>query len=215
MKLYSYYRSSASYRLRIALALKGLPYDTEPINLLKREEHEATYRAINPQMLVPSLALDDGTVLTQSLSIMEYLEEVYPNPPLLPADSLGRARVRALALAVACEIHPLNVPRVLNHLVAEFSCTDEAKNRWMARWISEGFAAIETLLAHPATGAFCHGNMPTLADCLLIPQVFNALRFQVAMDPYPAIRRIYDHALAHPAFLAASPENQPDTPGKS
>lgn len=211
MKLYSYFRSSASFRLRIALALKGLVVESIPVNLLKGDQYADSYRAVNPQSLVPSLVLDDDVTLTQSLAIMEYLEEVYPNPSLLPADTLGRARVRALALVVACDIHPLNVPRVMKHLVKEFTCDEEGKSRWMAHWIGEGFAALENLLSnHVATGPFCHGDQPTLADCCVIPQVFNALRFQVPLEAYPTIRKIYDHAMTHPAFQAASPQNQPD-----
>lgn len=210
MKLYGYFRSSASYRVRIALNLKGLSYDQVAVDLRKEETQTAEYRSMNPQGLVPALQ-DGDTMVAQSLAICEYLEETHPKPPLLPGDAAGRARVRALALAVACEIHPLNNLRVLNYLTRTIGVSDEQRLAWYRHWVGEGFMAIEAMLAgSKETGRFCHGDAPTLADVLLVPQVFNANRFTVDMAPYPTIRRINDACLALPAFDRARPENQPD-----
>ncbi|MDD2711680.1 MAG: maleylacetoacetate isomerase, partial [Simplicispira sp.] len=195
LQLYSYFRSSAAYRLRIALHLKGLAYDTVPVHLLKDggQQLHSTFRAVNPAALVPALQ-DDGETLTQSLAIMEYLEETHPQPPLLPADAPGRARVRALALTVACDIHPLNNLRVLNYLSDELQATAEARKAWARHWITLGFSALEAHLAHsPHTAMFCHGDTPTLADCCLVPQVFSGRRFDVDMAPYPTLARIAQH----------------------
>lgn len=211
MKLYSYYRSSAAYRVRIALNLKQLPYETVGVHLLKNggEQKQPEYSAKNPQKLVPALE-DNGQVLTQSLAMIDYLEEIYPTYALLPADAVGRARVRAMAQLIACDIHPLNNLRVLQYLQNQLGVADEAKTEWYCHWVKEGFAALETLLKSEQTGRFCHGDTPTLADCCLIPQVYNARRFQVDLSPYPTISRIVTECEALPAFQAAAPENQPD-----
>lgn len=212
LQLYSYFRSSAAYRLRIALHLKGLAYDTVPVHLLKGggEQLHSAFRAVNPAALVPVLQ-DGGETLTQSLAIMEYLEETHPQPPLLPADALGRARVRALALAVACDIHPLNNLRVLNYLSGELQAGTQARKAWARHWIALGFSALEAHLAqHPHTGVFCHGDTPTLADCCLVPQVFNGRRFGVDMAPYPTLARIAQHCETLAPFIAAHPARQPD-----
>lgn len=211
MKLYSYFRSSAAYRVRIALNLKGIAYEQVPVNLLKGEEKGDDYRKVNPQGLVPALVTADGRVLTQSLAICEYLEEVYPYPPLLPADAAGRARVRALANLLACEIHPLNNLRVLQYLTGTLGVDEEQKLAWYRHWVVEGFNALEALLADSSnTGRFCHGDQPTLADVCLVPQVFNARRFKCELSPYPTIQRIGEACEALPAFQAAAPEQQPD-----
>ncbi len=212
MKLYDYFRSSASYRVRIGLHLKGLAYESVPVHLVRDggEQLKADYRAVNPSALVPSLH-DDGATITQSLAILEYLDEMHPIAPLLPRDALGRARVRSLALTIACDIHPLNNLRVLKYLVKQAGLTEEAKNAWYVHWVQEGFAALEAHLAgSPDTGRFCHGDTPTLADCLLVPQVFNAVRFNIDMTPYPAIMRIDAACRALPAFMAAHPSQQAD-----
>ena len=214
LQLYSYFRSSAAYRLRIALHLKGLAFDTVPVHLLKGggEQLQSAYRAVNPAALVPALQCDDnGPTLTQSLAIMEYLDETHPQPPLLPADALGRARVRALALTVACDIHPLNNLRVLTYLSGELQASGEARNAWARHWMALGFATLEQHLANdPATGLCCHGDTPTLADCCAVPQVFNARRFELDLAPFPTLVRIAEHCEALPAFIAAHPAQQPD-----
>ena len=211
MKLYSYYRSSAAYRVRIALNLKQLPYETVGVHLLKNggEQKQSAYRAKNPQKLVPALE-DNEQVFTQSLAIIEYLDEAYPAQPLLPAAATERARVRAMAQLIACDIHPLNNLRVLGYLQNQLGADETAKTEWYRHWIQEGFAALETLLQSEQTGRFCHGDTPTLADCCLVPQVYNARRFQVDLSPYPTIVRIVAECGALPAFQTAAPENQPD-----
>lgn len=212
LKLYTYYRSSAAYRVRIGLQLKGLAYETIPVHLVRNggEHLLESYRAINPGAMVPCLQ-DAGTTISQSLAILEYLDEAYPEKPLLPADTAGRARVRALALIVACDIHPLNNMRIHKYLSSRLQASEEAKNLWYRHWIEEGFAIIEAHLARDAqTGEFCHGGMPTLADCCLIPQVFNARRFNVDLRPYPTITRINSRCMALPEFAAAQPAQQPD-----
>ena len=212
MKLYTYFRSSAAYRVRIALNLKGLPYVAVPVNLVKHggEHLQDQYRAINPSALVPTFE-DEGAMLAQSMAILEYLEETHPAVPLLPAAPLDRARVRALAQMVACDIHPINNLRVLRYLVHTLGISDDAKSEWYRHWVREGFAAIEGHLASdPAPGRFCHGGTPTFADCFLVPQVYNAQRFNVDMAPYPNIVRINDACAALPAFVAAHPAQQPD-----
>ena len=197
--------------MRIALNLKGLAYDQAPVNLVKGEQRGEENLARNPQGLVPVLETDDGTQLTQSLAICEYLDERYPEPPLLPADAEGRARVRSLAQLVACEIHPLNNLKVLKYLVHELKLDDEAKLAWYRHWIAEGFAALEARLAgEPATGTFCHGDSPTLADLCLVPQVYNAERFECGLSPYPTIRRITERCRGMEAFATAAPGEQPD-----
>jgi maleylpyruvate isomerase len=212
MKLYDYFRSSAAYRVRIGLNLKGLAYESIPVHLVRDGGQQLTpaYRAVNPGALVPALD-DDGAVITQSLAILEYLDEMHPMAPLMPRDALGRARVRALALTIACDIHPINNLRVLRYLVKQGGMTEEAKNAWYVHWVQEGFAALEALLVRSAdTGRFCHGDTPTIADCLLVPQVFNAVRFGIDLTPYPTIVRIDAACQAVPAFAAAHPGQQAD-----
>ena len=213
MKLYSYFRSSASYRVRIALALKGLPYDYVPVHLVKNEQASDAFRAVAPAQLVPALVLDDAeaTTLTQSLAIIEYLDEVHPAPPLLPADALGRARVRTIALDIACEIHPLDNLRVLRYLTGELKVSEDDKNRWYRHWVETGLEVVERQLAgHPQTGRFCHGDAPGLADCVLVPQIFNAQRMNCRVDHAPTVMRIFEACMAEPAFAASQPSACPD-----
>jgi len=212
MKLYGYFRSSAAYRVRIALNLKGIAYESLPIHLTRGggEQLAPAYRKLNPQALVPVL-LDGARTLTQSLAIIEYLEETHPQPPLLPNEPGGRARVRSLALAVACEIHPLNNLRVLNYLSGKLGVDDAAKRAWYHHWIAEGLGALEAMMANdPATGSFCHGDAPGLADCCLVPQLANARRFQCDVAPYPTLLRIEANCQALEAFQRAAPARQPD-----
>ena len=214
MKLYTYFRSSAAYRVRIALNLKGLDYEAVPVHLVRGggEHRQPAYLGLNPAGLVPALE-DQGQVLTQSLAIIEYLEESHPQPALLPAAPLDRARVRAIAQAIACDIHPVNNLRVLQYLTRELDASEEQKNAWYRHWIGVGLQAVEAMLAGDArTGAFCHGDTPGLADCCLVPQVYNAKRFEVDLTPYPTLRRINDHCLSLPAFDLARPEKQGDAP---
>ena len=212
MKLHTYFRSSAAFRVRMALHLKGLPYEAVPVHLLRGggEQHHAAYRQLNPMAVVP--ALQDGPqVLTQSLAIIEYLEETHPQPALLPAHPVERARVRALAQAIACDIHPVNNLRVLQYLKGTLRHTQDEVDTWYRHWVMLGLAAVEQLLAgHPQTGRFCHGDTPGLADCCLLPQVFNARRYQCALDTLPTLQRIAAACEAHPACVAALPANQPD-----
>ncbi|WLE60692.1 maleylacetoacetate isomerase [Burkholderia plantarii] len=212
MELYGYFRSSASYRVRIALHLKGLPFDYRAVHMLRGggEQLRDDYRALNPDALVPTL-VDGDTTLQQSLAIIEYLDEIAPEPPLLPRAPAERACVRAIALQIACEIHPLDNLRVLRYLKRTLGVADEAKNAWYRHWITEGFATLETRLANdPRTGRLAYGNTPTIADCCLIPQLYNAQRFGVDLAPYPTLVRIHDHAMTLDAFRAAAPEAQPD-----
>ena len=210
MKLYNYFRSSASYRVRIALALKGLAYDYVPVHLVHAEHLGADYAALSPARLVPTL-VDGDHALGQSLAIIEYLDETHPQPPLLPADALGRARVRALAQAVACEIHPLNNLRVLRYLVHDLGVDEDAKNAWYRHWVAIGLDAIERQLAgDAATGRFCHGDAPTLADCVLVPQIFNAQRFDCPLDAVPTVMRVFDACMQLPAFADSQPSRCPD-----
>lgn len=214
LRLYSYWRSSAAYRVRIGLNLKGLPYDTVPVHLVRNggEQHAADYAAANPQRLVPVLEHGQRR-MRQSLAILEYLDEVWADPPLLPATARERQRVRALAQLVACDIHPLNNLRVMRFLEQDWNVPRPERDTWMRHWMEEGFAAFEKLLEdHPSTAEFCEGHMPTLADCCLVPQMYNARRFGVDLEPYPTLRRIEAACLALPAFEAARPENQPDAP---
>jgi maleylpyruvate isomerase len=210
LKLYSYFRSTAAYRVRIALELKGLAYDYAPVNLLKAEQKSAAYLARNPQGLVPALELDDGSLIAQSMAIMEWLEETHPEPALLPGDPVQRARVRSMAFNIACDIHPLNNIAILTHLRSGLHADDAQVHEWYCSWVRRGFDAIEQTLAATA-GTFCFGDTPTLADCCLVPQVFNADRFAVPTDDYPHIRRINDHCLTLDAFADAAPDRQPDT----
>lgn len=212
MKLYNYFRSSASFRVRIALNLKGLSYDYIPVHLVKGggQQFAPEFKAMSPAALVPVLD-DDGTLLTQSLAIIEYLDETHPTPALLPADPAGRARARAIALAIACEIHPINNLRVLGYLSKTLGVSEDQKNAWYRHWVETGLAAVEAMLAgNPATGAFCHGDTPTIADICLVPQIFNAQRFNCNLDHVPTVMRIHAHCLTHPAFAAAVPAKQPD-----
>lgn len=214
LRLYSYWRSSAAYRVRIGLNLKSLPYETVPVHLVRDggEQHSAAFKQVNPQELVPVLQHGDR-VMRQSLAILEYLDETWPEPPLLPVAARDRQRARAIALAVACDIHPLNNLRVLQHFSHGWHVPQPERDAWVQHWIQDGFAAIEAMLVdHPSTGTFCEGNMPTIADCCLVPQVYNARRFGVDMAPYPTIVRIEQACLALPAFDAARPERQPDAP---
>jgi maleylpyruvate isomerase len=210
MKLFDYYRSSAAYRVRIVLNLKGIDYQPAGVNLLKGEEAGDDYLAVNPQGLVPSLQ-DGSHTLFQSLAICEYLEEIYPTPALLPGTAVERARIRALAQMVACDIHPVNNLRVLKYLTGELGVTEEQKLTWYQHWISEGFNALESLLSSSTeTGQYCHGDTVTLADICLVPQVYNARRFKLDLTPFPTIERIEKQCLKQNAFEQAIPENQPD-----
>lgn len=210
MKLHNYFRSSAAYRVRIALALKGLGYEYLPVHIAKGVQFEAPFAAMNAQNLVPVLE-EDGRLFTQSLAIAEYLDETHPQPPLLPPDPVGRHRVRSLALLVACEIHPVNNLRVLHYLTKTLGVSEEQKLAWYQHWVHTGFAALERRLSHePETGRFCHGDAPGLADVVLVPQVANARRFKVPLEAYPTIVRIDAECRGLPAFQAAAPENQPD-----
>ena len=210
--LYTYWRSSAAYRVRIGLELKGLAWEARPVHLVRDgvEQHRDAYRALNPQQQVPTL-LHEGHVLTQSLAILEYLDERFPQVPLLPADAAGRARVRALAQLVACDIHPINNLRVMQYLERDLQVPADARTQWTLHWIAEGFAAMEALLVNSRdTGAFCHGDRPGLADICLLPQLYNAHRFGLDLAPYPTLRRIEAACQAVDAFDRARPENQPD-----
>ncbi len=212
MKLYTFFRSSASYRVRIALNLKGLQYEQVPIHLRRGggEQLSAAYKAINPQALVPALE-DGGKILTQSLAIIEYLEERYPQPPLLPRDPADKAVVRSMALIIACEVHPIQNLRVLQFVKREYNQSDEQVNRWAQHWIDLGLAAVEQMIAaQPRRGKFCFGDTPTLADICLVPQLGNARRYGCDLSHYPAIIEIEKNCMALPAFADAAPEKQPD-----
>jgi len=210
MKLYSFWRSSTSYRTRIALGLKGLHADNIPVNIVTAEHRGSVYAKINPEMRMPTL-IDGEHTLTQSLAIIEYLEEKYPEPPLLPLNIYERARVRALALAVACDISPLNNTSPLLYLSQKLGLTEEQKVEWMRHWISSGFEVLEQLLiTSPYTGTFCHGATPGMADCCLVPQLYNARRYHIDLTDFPLITRIDAACAKLPAFIAAHPSNQPD-----
>lgn len=212
MKLYGYFRSGTSHRTRIAMNLKQLDYESISINLAQDEQLQSTFKAINPQGLVPVLEAKD-LVMFQSPAILEWLEEAYPQPPLLPDDTVGRVRVRSLSAIIGCDIHPINNRRILQYLRNELNVDESQVITWCQRWISEGFAALESLLAEDKhRGDFCYGNQPTLADCYLIPQVYSARRFKVDLSPYPNIVAIDKHCHTLQAFIEAAPENQPDTP---
>ena len=210
MKLYGYFRSSASYRVRIALSLKGLDYDLQPIHLRRGEQRAPEFLERNPQGLVPALE-DGGAVLVQSLAIIEYLEERFPEPPLLPAPPGDRAWVRALAQIVACDVHPINNLRILQYLEKELGLDDDARAAWARAWIDHGFAAMEAMVVGDSrSGSHCFGDRPTLADVCLVPQVVNSRRFGVDMNRYPTLARIYDNCMRVPAFADQAPERQPD-----
>lgn len=208
MILHDYWRSGAAYRTRIALNLKGLDYVAIGHDLRQAAQKDPAYVALNPQGLVPTLE-DDGAVLTQSPAILEYLEEVYPQPPLLPADPVARAQVRAMAAIIGCDVHPLNNLRVLTALRVELKQDQPTIDAWIARWITTGFDALEVLVARQGQG-WCHGDKPTLADCYLIPQIYSARRFAVGLDAYPHLLRVDARAADHPAFQAAHPDQQAD-----
>lgn len=206
--LHGYWRSGTSYRTRIALELKGLAYEHRAVDLRAGEQRSEAYLRLNPQGLVPALEVEEG-VLTQSPAILEWIEERWPEPPLLPAELFARAEVRAMAAAVACDIHPLQNLRVLQTLRRDFAADDKAVNAWAGRWITAGFDAIERLIERHGQG-WAWGEAPTLADCCLVPQVFGARRFEVDLSPYPKILAVDARAAEHPAFQAAHPERQPD-----
>lgn len=210
MELYGYFRSSASFRVRIALALKGLGFDYRAVHLAKNEQFGEAFAQVSATQLVPTLR-DGDALIGQSLAIIEYLDETHPEPPLMPADAIGRARVRSLSLDIACEIHPLNNLRVLRYLVRDLGVSDEAKNGWYRHWVEQGLAALERRLAQePATGRFCHGDAPTMADCVLVPQIFNAQRFGCRLDHVPSVMKVFDTCMALPAFQQAQPSACPD-----
>lgn len=211
MKLYDYFRSSASYRVRIALNLKGVRPERLFVHLRRGAQRAEDFLALNPQGLVPALVLDDGRILTQSLAILEYLDETHPSPPLLPSGAEARARVRGIALAIACDIHPVDNLRVLDYLTGTLGVAREAKDGWYKYWIDVGFEALERQLSRdPATGRFCHGDAPTLADVCLVPQIANARRVAMDLTPYPTLLRIEAACQAIPAFADAAPAKQPD-----
>lgn len=209
MKLYTYFRSSAAYRVRIALNLKGIPYESAAVDLRTGAQHQPAYLTGNPQGLVPSLQ-EAGATLNQSLAIIEYLEETCPEPPLLPGTPLDRARVRALALAIACDLHPLNNLRVLNYLRDALGQDKGAVDTWYGHWIAEGFKALEQTSRSTSDGRHLYGGRITLADVCLVPQMFNARRFKCDLAPYPTLRGICAHLETLPAFTRAAPESQPD-----
>ena len=212
MKLYTFFRSSASYRVRIALNLKGLTYEQAPIHLRRGggEQFSASYKAVNPQALVPALE-DGGTILTQSLAIIEYLDDKYPQPPLLPSDPSDKALVRSMAMVIACEVHPIQNLRVLNHIKKQYNQTDDQVNHWAQHWIDLGLSALEQfIVAHARRGKFCFGDTPTLADICLVPQLGNARRYGCNLAHYPTIVSIEKNCVTIPAFANAAPEKQPD-----
>ncbi len=208
MQLYNYFRSSASYRVRIALALKGLSYEYKSVHLQRNEQMAESYAAVSASRLVPLLQDGDAT-LTQSLAIIEYLDETHPQPPLLPSDALGRARVRALSLDIACEIHPLNNLRVLRYLAHTLKVADADKDRWYRHWVETGLETVERQLA-AAPARYCHGDTPTLADCVLVPQIFNARRFDCRLDHVPNVMRVFEACMALDAFAKTQPSACPD-----
>ena len=209
MKLYTYFRSSAAFRVRIALNLKGLAYEPVFVHLAKGEHRAAAYAKVNPQALLPTLELDDGTRLTQSLAIIEYLDDKHPQNPLVPKDAHARARVRSLSYLIASEIHPLNNLRVLQHLKRALGQNEDQVNSWYRHWIADGLAKLEAELASNK-GKFCHGDTPTMADCCLVPQIFNAKRYQSDLAPYPNTMRVFDACMKLEAFDRAQPSRQAD-----
>jgi len=209
MELYNYFRSSASYRVRIALALKGLDYDYRSVHLTRDEQFNESYAAVSAARLVPLLK-DGDAVLTQSLAIIEYLDETHPTPPLLHSDALGRARVRSLAYDIACEIHPLNNLRVLRYLVRDLKISEDDKNRWYRHWVETGLETVERQLAAARNGRFCHGDAPTLADITLVPQIFNARRVDCRLEHVPTVMQVFDACMQLDAFEQTRPEKCPD-----
>jgi maleylacetoacetate isomerase len=208
MRLYSFFRSSAAYRVRIALNVKGVDYETVSVDLPASAHHAPEFRALNPQATIPTLE-DDGTVLWQSLAIIEYLDTRYPSPRLIPAEPVARARVQALAQVIACEIHPLNNLRVLKYLRGELKLDDAAVNKWYSHWVAEAFGPLETLVSRFGGGRYCFGDSLSLADVCLVPQMYNARRFNCDVSPYPTLVRIAAGLEAEAAFAAAAPERQP------
>lgn len=208
MKLYTYFRSSAAFRVRIALNVKDLRYESLFVHLAKGEHRRPEYTKVNPQGLLPTLELDDGIRLNQSLAIIEYLEDKHPRPPLLPSDAVGKARVRGLAELVACEIHPLNNLRVLQHLKRSLGQSEEQVNAWYRHWIADGLAKLEAQLDPKAK--FAYGDAPTMADCCLVPQIFNAKRYDCDLAPYPTTMRVFEQCMRLEAFDRAQPAKQPD-----
>jgi maleylacetoacetate isomerase len=209
VKLYTYFRSSAAFRVRIALNLKGIAYEPVFVHLAKGQHREPKYSEVNAQGLLPTLELDDGTRLTQSLAIMDWLDEKQPSPALIPKEPLARARVRSLSYLIASEIHPLNNLRVLQHL-KRLGQSQAQIDEWYRHWIADGLAKFEADLARGGTGNFCHGNSPTMADCCLVPQIFNAKRFNSDLAPYPTTMRVFDSCMKLEAFDRAQPSKQPD-----
>ncbi len=210
MKLYNYFRSSASFRVRIALELKGLAYDYLPVHLVKGEHKQEKYAAVSALGLVPTLETEGGQLLSQSMAIIEYLDETHPQPPLLPADALGRGRVRALAQLIACEIHPLNNLRVLKYLTRELKLDEQAKNTWYRHWVRDGLEKFEQELARLPASTYCYGETPTLADCCLVPQIFNGKRFDVDFGGLTRTMAAFEACMRHPAFQKAQPSSCPD-----
>jgi maleylacetoacetate isomerase len=210
VKLYTYFRSSAAFRVRIALNLKGLKYEPIFIHLAKGEHRKPGYSGVYPQGLLPTLVDDDGEALSQSLAIMEYLDQTHPQPALLPKDPAGRARVRSLSLLVACEIHPLNNLRVLQYLKRQLGQNEEQINTWYRHWVADGLLKLEADLSKGGTGKFSHGDAPTMADCCLVPQIFNAKRYNSDLAPYPTVTRVFDECMKLEAFERAQPSKQPD-----
>lgn len=213
MKLFNYFRSSASFRVRIALGLKGLRYDYIAVHLAKGEHKQAAYADVSADQMVPLLELDDGTRLSQSMAIIEYLDESHPEPPLLPRNALGRARVRALAQSIACEIHPLNNLRVLKYLSKEMAVDDDTKNIWYRHWVRTGLESFERQLTLLPSSIFCYGDTPTLADCCLVPQIFNGQRFNTPLNGLPRTMAAFEACMALPAFQQAQPAACPDNEG--
>jgi maleylacetoacetate isomerase/maleylpyruvate isomerase len=215
MKLYGFWRSLATYRVRVALALKGIEAEEVSINLLQGVQHGAGYKAVNPQSVVPALVIDEAAPLVQSMAILEYLEETYPKPPLLPKDARGRARVRGLALMVACDAHPLIVPRIRNYLEREMHLDEPSRNRWLQHWTLLALETLETRLSKEReTGRFCHGDAPTMADICLAGQVFAAGYFDVSTAGVPTVERIFAECMKIDAFDRSQPLKQPDAPKK-
>jgi len=210
VKLYTYFRSSAAFRVRIALNLKGLKYEPQLVSLPKGAHRQAEYAKVNPQALVPTLITDGGLHLAQSLAIIEYLDEIHPRPALLPGDAAEKARVRSLSLLIACEIHPLNNLRTLQYLKRELELGEDQVNAWYRHWIAEGLSRLEAELNAPGTGKFSHGDAPTMADCCLVPQIFNAQRYACDLAPYPTVMRVFGECMKLDAFDRAQPSRQPD-----
>jgi maleylacetoacetate isomerase/maleylpyruvate isomerase len=210
VRLYTYFRSSAAFRVRIALNLKGLAYEPRFVHLAKGEHRKPEFAQVNAQALLPALELDDGARLNQSLAIIEYLEEKHPRPALLPRDALGRARVRSLSYLIASEIHPVNNLRVLQHLKRALGQNEDQVNAWYRHWIADGLAKLEAELARPGTGRFSHGDEAGMADCCLVPQIFNAKRYNCDLAPYPTTMRVFEQCMKLEAFDRAQPSKQPD-----